>query len=425
MPRESALYLGLDVGTSGVRGVCIGDDLAIVASARTTTSIKDRGILRSPQSWKQMLEIILADLGRQADLVKVTSIATAGQSGTVLVCDAGGQPFGDSALLYSDIPEHSTSAALKKRHQLNAPTLGRAHDLWLNAGRPEKFHVVHQADWVAGLFSGRFDRSDENNALKTGYDPAARKWSFDANILPFSKSALPVIVPPATWIGNAATNFAQKFGFCGQCQVHTGTTDGMAGFIAASGLNRLEPGVAVTSLGTTLVIKSLSARAINVAEYGIYSHRLFDFWVAGGASNSGGGALLAHFSTQELAELSKCIDFTDISQLDYYPLVAKGDRFPVNDPDLVSRTLPRPADDAEFLAGLFASIARIEKRGYEVLDRYGAPYPRLVKTVGGGSANNVWTEIRQRVLGVKVVSADQTEAAYGAALIARYGGTRA
>ena len=36
--------------------------------------------------------------------------------------------------------------------------------------------VIHQADWIAGHFSGRFDVSDENNALKTGYDPVARRW---------------------------------------------------------------------------------------------------------------------------------------------------------------------------------------------------------------------------------------------------------
>jgi len=39
--------------------------------------------------------------------------------------------------------------------------------------RPNVRHMLHQADWISGKLSGRFDRSDWNNALKTGYDPVA------------------------------------------------------------------------------------------------------------------------------------------------------------------------------------------------------------------------------------------------------------
>ncbi len=37
-------------------------------------------------------------------------------------------------------------------------------------------HAVHQADWIAGRLANRHGISDENNALKLGYDPVARAW---------------------------------------------------------------------------------------------------------------------------------------------------------------------------------------------------------------------------------------------------------
>jgi hypothetical protein len=45
------------------------------------------------------------------------------------------------------------------------------------------------------------------------------------------------------------------------------------------------PGDAVTSLGSTLAIKMLSAVPVDDSSRGVYSHRLGDLWLAGGASN--------------------------------------------------------------------------------------------------------------------------------------------
>jgi sugar (pentulose or hexulose) kinase len=57
--------------------------------------------------------------------------------------------------------------------------------------------------------------------------------------------------------------------------------------------------------------------------------------------------------------------------------------------------------------------------GYRRLAELGTPPVRRVLTVGGGAANRVWTAIRTRVLGVPVEAATATEAAQGAAILAR------
>lgn len=56
-----------------------------------------------------------------------------------------------------------------------------------------------------------------------------------------------------------------------------------------------------------------------------------------------------------------------------------------------------------------------------MLKELGATPVEEVFTAGGGSKNEKWIKIRERVLGLPVHKALQTEAAYGAALLAMKG----
>src|SRR6478672_3352777 len=138
--------------------------------------------------------------------------------------------------------------------------------------------------------------------------------------------------------------------------VVAGSTDGCAAFLA-TGADK--PGHAVTSLGSTLVLKLASEHPVFAPEYGLYSHRIGDVWLAGGASNTGGAVLAHYFAPARIAELSANIDPATRTGLDYYPLVKPGERFPIADPTLAPRLEPRPLDDAEFLKAIFEGIAGI------------------------------------------------------------------
>jgi xylulokinase len=63
-------------------------------------------------------------------------------------------------------------------------------------------------------------------------------------------------------------------------------------------------------------------------------------------------------------------------------------------------------------------MARIEAKGYELLQQLGANKLNYVYTAGGGASNFTWTAIRNQYLKVPVVSSQNTEAAYGTALLA-------
>jgi sugar (pentulose or hexulose) kinase len=121
---------------------------------------------------------------------------------------------------------------------------------------------------------------------------------------------------------------------------------------------------------------------------------------------------------EELKTLSEQINPNLSSPLDYYPLLKKGDRFPINDPELPPRLEPRPRNSVEFLHGLLESIARIEAQGYQLLQQLGATPLTQVYTAGGGAKNLVWARMRERYLQVPMVKPIHTAAAYGAARLA-------
>lgn len=296
---------------------------------------------------------------------------------------------------------------------------GLAKVLWLLEQHELADARIHtQADWLGGMLSGRFDVSDANNVLKLGYDPLHRRWPEWLETLGIRRGMLPQVVDPGTPVATLRPELAARWGLPGGVMLCAGTTDSTAAFIA-SGASR--PGEAVTSLGSTLVLKVIAENPVFAPEYGIYSQPLGRHWLVGGGSNSGGAVLRQFFSDEQMAALTPRLAPERPSGLDYYPLPAPGERFPVNDPQLAPRLTPRPADELQFFQGLLEGIARIEKQGYDKLAELGAPYPLSVRSNGGGAHNEPWRRIRERLLGVPLLDAEQQEACYGAARLARRG----
>lgn len=367
--------------------------------------------------WRTVLAEVTDDLGGRIDLKAVEALAVDGTSGSVLAVDETGAPVGRPMMYDAHVDDPETLAALSRLglEHLKTTAAGRAFQLArLHPGA----RIVHQADYISGLFSGRFDVTDDNNALKTGFDPETRAWGEDAQNLSLPASAPPEIVPPGTVIAEACGAWAGRCGLAPGARVVAGTTDGCAAFLAG-GADK--PGDAVTVLGSTITLKVLSPRRLEDAQSGVYSHRLLGAWLAGGASNSGGRVLAAHFTPDEITRLSKQRGAEPPTGLNYYPLPAPGERFPEADPQKPPRLTPRPKDDADFLKGMFEGMARIEASGYQRLQQLGGPEISRVFTVGGGAQNPLWCAVRAKALGRAPVEARSSEAAFGTALLARKG----
>lgn len=418
------LFAGLDIGTSGVRAVAIDAAGTVRAqAARPLPAPRREGaiVFQDPAVWWQAVGEVLTELSGAAAGGRLRALAVDGTSGTLLLADATGEPV-TPGLMYNDAGGGEQAARIRDA----APPECAAHGassalarlLRLQARAPRARHALHQADWIAGRLCGVYGVSDENNALKTGYDVVARRWPDWFDALAVRRELLPRVVAPGQPIGTLDRAVAAGFGLPAELTVVAGTTDGVAAFLA-TGASAI--GDAVTSLGTTLVVKVLSDRPLFAPEYGIYSHRLGERWLPGGASNSGGAALLAHFDTAAMRALTPALQPDRPTGLRYYPLPSPGERFPINDPRLQPVVEPRPADDRVFFQGLLEGIADIEGQAYRRLESLGAPYPRSVRSVGGGAANRAWTRIRARTLGVEMIEPLSGDAAYGAALLAQRG----
>jgi sugar (pentulose or hexulose) kinase len=419
------LFLGIDLGTSGVRAVAIDTVGTIHAEAAiplTAPLHNGAAIEQQPELWWQGVEQVLQAISTRLDPTAIRAIAVDGTSGTVLLADAAGVPL-SPGLMYNDgraVAQAARIANIAPRESAAHGTAsGLAKLLWLlerGAGGAVCAHT--QGDWINGKLSGKFGICDANNALKLGYDPVAACWPEWMKALNLPDGLLPKVIPAGQAIGSLDTTLANRWGMGDETIVVSGTTDSTAAFLA-SGASR--PGEAVTALGSTLVLKVIAEQPLSAPEYGIYSQPLGDLWLVGGASNSGGAVLRQFFSDAEITQLTPLVRPRHPLCLDYYPLPAPGERFPRNDPQLAPRLTPRPQDDAQFFQAMLEGIARIEREGYQRLAELGAPYPVSVRSNGGGAANTAWTEIRGQMLGVPMLAAAHTEAAYGSALLARDG----
>lgn len=425
-PRNPC-HLGLDFGTSGARVTIINGAGKVVAGAKSGYGADAEKDWAS--EWERVLFELLSSLPESARQ-QVVSLAIDGTSATTMLLDANSGDMLAPAKLYNEAQGADAVLAAKAiappAHTAIASTSTLCKLLtwhltgtWQEAAaRGAAPVLLHQADWLASLLHGRRDVSDWNNALKLGFDPEAEAYPEWLLAQEYADLLPKAVVAPGAPVAPVTPEAAARAGLPADTLVCGGTTDSIAAFVAAG---VTEVGQAVTSLGSTMAVKLLSSHRVDDAAYGVYSHRLGDGWLVGGASNTGGAVLRSFFSDSQLSELTARIDITRPSGLDYYPLVSPGERFPVNDPRLQPRLEPRPVDDALFLQGMLESLARIEGEAYSLLRRMGASPLKEVVTAGGGAVNEKWTALRAAALGVPVRCSEQGEASYGAALLARQG----
>ena len=412
--------IGLDLGTSGVRAVAVdasGKILGLGEAKLPATKATGARREQSPEDWWTGCRTALNELSQQVDLAGARAIAVDATSGTILPVDHHNRPLA-LARMYDDADTGELAAQIKTL----APRESAAHGATSPAARalewaklPRLHCILHQADWINGCLGATNWQTDENNALKTGYDPVAREWPDWLRGFGLSPGILPEVVPVGTSIGKVSSQAAIALGIPAGITIAAGTTDGCATFLASGAT---EPGEASTALGSTIVLKLLSDQPIFAPELGIYSHRIGDTWLAGGASNCGGKTLLQFFTAEQLAGLEAALDLTKPTGTDYYPLPSVGERFPVSDPNLEPRLTPRPTDDAQFLQGIYEAFARIEQTGYAKLATLGGPKLRNVRHAGGGSRSIAWMTLRAQALGVPQHTAWSEEAAAGAARLA-------
>ncbi|MEX2587606.1 MAG: FGGY family carbohydrate kinase [Actinomycetota bacterium] len=430
------LVVGVDMATAAVRIVAIDGhgcahaqatgDLPAPTSPRPGWREQDAG------AWWPTVATVLRqltqELGARARSIRALSVSST--SGTVAALGAGMQPLGP-ALTYADqrgVAQAQAAAEADAQRWAGLglriqPSFGLVKWAWL-MGRPEiaerTVRLAHASDVVVGRLIGELPPSDYSHALKSGFDPLRMEWAAGAlEKLGIPQELLPPIAAPASVAGTLCAQACESTGLPPGCEVRLGMTDACAAQLAAGAG---EPGRFVSVIGSTLVLKGVSTELIKDPSGAVYSHRHPDgWWLPGGASSAGAGALTHGFADANLARLDELADARGPATVVTYPLVATGERFPFVEPDAVSFTVGTPADEVERYRAILEGVAFVERLGYERLAALGAEAKGSISSAGGGSASAVWTRIRASVLGKPIVQKPGASTARGAAILAAAG----
>jgi D-ribulokinase len=175
MSLVGAGVVGIDVGTSGVRAAALADDGATVGSA--AVAMATFGNATAPAARWNCVRAVITELGSSCDLTRMRALAVDGTSGTTLAVDPFGEPVGPARMYDEPCTDETVIRAIAQHAPAESAARGATSALarvLMMQDRPNVRHMLHQADWISGKLSGRFDRSDWNNA--PGYDPVAALW---------------------------------------------------------------------------------------------------------------------------------------------------------------------------------------------------------------------------------------------------------
>lgn len=442
---SDSLWVGLDLGTQSAKAVAVDEAGVVHASAQAPISGTRDGVRHEQQAadWidaaRTALGRLARDLGAAAE--RIAGIALDGTSGTLGVLDAGGRPIGPG-LMYDDGRASALADEVATAGQALWTRLGyRMQPSWalpkivwlVREGLPVGARIVHQTDAVVSAMTGTRVATDWSNALKSGYDLLALEWPADVlDRLGVDPAVLPDVVAPGTVLGVTSTAWADETGIPAATPVVAGTTDGCA---AQLGAGALALGDWHSVIGTTLVLKGVSADPVHDAAGAVYSHRGPEAgtWLPGGASSIGAGALtsLLTAAPSTYEEDARRLWESGASFPVLYPLTGTGERFPFVRPDATGFALVdgqvRPlsalagVDEAALLLGTMVGVACVERLCLEVLVRRGAQADGRLSTSGGGSRSSLWNDLRAAALDRPLSLLTSAEPATGMAVLARWG----
>lgn len=431
------LFMGIDVGTQGVRCVA-ADEKGIVHAAHSVAFDKINAATQSGRyeqsalDWRAALEEAITGsvntlkwAGLSADAIEAISID--GTSGTVVPLDGNNRPL-SNALMYNDPRAKAEAQAVHQAMRAHEQKLGLTFNasfslpriLWIKNEWPEVYEkadvFAHQADYAAGLLSGEYRVSDYSNALKTGYDLLAGRWpEAIEQTLGIDTEKLPAITRPGAPIAHVSKEAAERLGLSTRTVVTGGSTDGYASALAAGAV---QPGSWASIIGTTFVLKGVTERLLIDPNGSSYSHMLpSGAWMLGGASNIGGKCLNFARGEAGFDELNRAAQDLVPTGARCYPLTGRGERFPFVDPD-AEAFYRGDILSGKLYPALMEGVAFAERLAFERMETLGAQVGGVISTTGGACRSDLWLKIRASVLGRQLLLPEVVDAAMGSALVA-------
>ena len=426
---DDDVWVGVDLGTQSVRVLAVTADGTLAGSCVRQLASRRDGVRheQDPEEWWIAVKGACVAALAAVDPARVRGVAVDGTSGTIVLTDARGDVL-SPAIMYDD---QRAAAYVERINDAGGELFGRLgyrrmqaswalpKILWLlengMAGHGS-VRVQHQTDFIAGRLVGHGVATDLSSALKSGADLISETWPADLfETLGVPHGFLPDLVRSGTPLGTVSVASAAATGLPAGTPVYAGATDGCA---AQLGAGALSPGDWNSVLGTTLVLKGVTATLLDDPTGAVYSHRgPGGRWLPGGASNVGAGVLARDFAGRDLDALALLASERAFSSVVTYPLAREGERFPFVAEDARSFVLGAPADEAERYAAVLAGVAYVERLCFDYLDLLGAPITGRLVLTGGATKSDYWNQLRADVLGRPVTLVRNAEPALGMALL--------
>lgn len=432
------MYLGIDIGTSGVKTILIDERQAVVGEAASDPQDVERArpgwSEQHPDLWWACVCQTLDQLqSRHAEaLSQVEGIGLSGQMYGACVLGDDDRPL-RKAILWNDTRTRAECAELESlvpdlRHvTFRKPTPGITATklLWLRRHEPETFDrirtVMLPKDYVRLCLSGEraTDLADASGTMWV--DLARRDWSDDLLARTgLSRDQMPALHEGTAVTGRLRTELAQRWGMSRRPVIAAGGGDNACG---ACGTGVIEDGDGTVSLGTSGVLFLANDSPRSAQDFAIESlcHAVPDRW------HQMSVVLSATSCVNWLANRLKRPAGELVAELGEAPRAATGLLFvpfldgnwsPRNDADIRGGFvgLAHQHDDAALTQAVLQGVAFAIRECADAFRAGGSEFRRLL-AIGGGSRSSLWLSmlatLLQTELDVPVTSA--LGAAMGAA----------
>jgi xylulokinase len=430
------MYLGLDLGTSGLKGVVVAPDQTILAETTAPLSVArpfSGWSEQDPADWIAACETVLTALGAKVDLRGIEAIGLSGQMHGATLLDASDKVLRPS-ILWNDTRSAKEAAELDADPRFRVitgnivfPGFTAPKLVWCARHEPELFGKVAKVllpkDYLRLWLTGEHVAEMSDAAGTSWLDTGARNWSDDLLAATgLTQSQMPRLVEGSEVSGGLRGDLASCFGLRAGIPIAGGGGDNAA---SAVGVGVVKAGQAFVSLGTSGVLFAASDAYQPDAASAVHSfcHALPDTWHQMGVILSATDALnwfAANLGEDAAAMTGSLGALRAPGRALFLPYLG-GERTPHNDAAIRASFLhlDHAADRVAMVRAVLEGVTHAVRDSYDALTGTGTRIESLI-AVGGGSRSDYWLKAIATSLGlpISVPVAGDFGGAFGAARLA-------
>ncbi len=412
------MHIGLDLGTSGLKGIVIDDTQTILAEANAPLTVSrphDGWSEQKPAHWITAVDAVMAALRAKTDLSKVQSIGLSGHMHGATLVDKAGQVL-RPCILWNDTRSADQAAALDADPKFRAltgnivfPGFTAPKLAWVKIHEPEIFAKVAKVllpkDYLRLYLTGDYVAEMSDAAGTSWLDTGARDWSDDLlAATDLGRDHMPSLVEGSEVSGVLRPTLAGAWGLPIGVVVAGGGGDNAA---SAVGVGVVKAGDAFVSLGTSGVLFAASDAYQPDAATAVHTfcHALPDTWHQMGVILAAADAMnwFAHVLGQAPAALTGTLGEVRAPGRTLFLPYLGGERTPHNDAKIRASFLhlDHNADQATMVRAVLEGVTHAIKDSYDALTQTGTRIDRLI-AVGGGSKSDYWVQSIASSLGIPV-----------------------